>query len=50
MHMPRACAIFSKQGFDVIPAPTDYAVTAAAWDYYLTPDPAIQVFNLFPYC
>ena len=28
--------------------PTDYAVTAAAWDYYFTPAPAIQVFNLFP--
>jgi uncharacterized SAM-binding protein YcdF (DUF218 family) len=48
MHMPRAYAIFSKLGFDVIPAPTDYAVTGAAWDYYLTPNPAIQVFNLFP--
>ena len=48
LHMPRASAIFRKQGFDVIPAPTDYAVTAALWDYYLTPDPAIQVFNLFP--
>jgi uncharacterized SAM-binding protein YcdF (DUF218 family) len=48
MHMPRAHAIFSKQGFDVIPAPTDYAVSAAAWDYYFTPAPAIQVFNLFP--
>ena len=48
LHMPRARAIFSKLGFDVIPAPTDYTVTRAAWDYYLTPDPAIQVFNLFP--
>ena len=48
LHMPRASAIFRKQGFDVIPAPTDYAVTTALWDYYLTPDPAIQVFNLFP--
>ena len=48
LHMPRARAIFSRQGFDVIPAPTDYTVTAAAWDYYLTPDPAIQVFNLLP--
>jgi uncharacterized SAM-binding protein YcdF (DUF218 family) len=48
LHMPRARAIFSSLGFDVIPAPTDYTVTAAAWDYYLTPDPAIQIFNLFP--
>lgn len=48
LHMPRARAIFAKQGFDVIPAPTDYTVTEAAWNYYLTPEPAIQVFNLFP--
>lgn len=26
-HMPRAKAVFEKQGFDVIPAPTDYFVT-----------------------
>jgi uncharacterized SAM-binding protein YcdF (DUF218 family) len=48
LHMPRAYAIFSKQGFDVTPAPTDYTVSEAAWDYYLTPDPAVQIFNLFP--
>jgi uncharacterized SAM-binding protein YcdF (DUF218 family) len=48
MHMPRAHAIFVRQGFDVIPAPTDYIVSAAAWDYYFSPDPAVQVFNLFP--
>jgi uncharacterized SAM-binding protein YcdF (DUF218 family) len=27
MHMPRALAIFQKQGFDVIPAPTDFLTT-----------------------
>lgn len=48
MHMPRAQAIFAKQDFDVIPAPTDYRVTQTNWDYYLTPDVAIQAFNLFP--
>ena len=26
-HMPRAVAIFEKQGFEVIPAPTDFFVT-----------------------
>jgi uncharacterized SAM-binding protein YcdF (DUF218 family) len=26
MHMPRALAIFKKQGFEVIPAPTDFHV------------------------
>ena len=48
MHMPRSVAIFEKQGFTVTPAPTDYMVTQADWDYYFAPDPAIQVFNLFP--
>jgi len=27
MHMPRALAIFQKQGFDVTPAPTDFLAT-----------------------
>jgi len=48
MHMPRAVAIFQKQGFDVIPAPTDFMGTQADWEYYSSPNPAIQVFNLFP--
>ena len=48
LHMPRSRAVFVKQGFDVIPAPTDYNVTQAEWDYYWTPDPSIQVFNFFP--
>lgn len=26
-HMPRAAAVFEKEGFEVIPAPTDYFVT-----------------------
>lgn len=27
MHMPRAVALFEKQGFEVIPLPTDFSVT-----------------------
>jgi uncharacterized SAM-binding protein YcdF (DUF218 family) len=27
MHMPRSIALFEKQGFQVLPAPTDYTVT-----------------------
>ncbi len=30
-HMPRALALFEKQGFQVIPAPTDFTVTFAGW-------------------
>ena len=48
LHMPRAAAIFRKQGFEVIPAPTDYLVTQADWEYYLRPDLSVQVFNLVP--
>jgi uncharacterized SAM-binding protein YcdF (DUF218 family) len=48
MHMPRAAAIFRKQGFDVITAPSDYLVTEADWEYYLRPDLSVQVFNLVP--
>jgi uncharacterized SAM-binding protein YcdF (DUF218 family) len=29
MHMPRAVALFQKQGLDVIPVPVDYSVTQA---------------------
>lgn len=48
LHMPRAAAIFRKQGMEVIPAPTDYLVTEADWEYYLRPDLSVQVFNLIP--
>ncbi len=30
-HMPRSHALFSAQGFEVIPAPTDYAVPDYQW-------------------
>ncbi len=30
-HMPRSVALFEKQGLTVIPAPTDYNLTEAAW-------------------
>ena len=42
MHMPRSVAIFEKQGFDVIPAPTDFNITQSeelpfsqVWPNYL---------------
>lgn len=48
LHMPRAAAIFRKQGIEIIPAPTDYLVTQADWEHYLQPDLALQLFNLVP--
>ena len=32
----------------MVPAPTDYYVTQADWDYYLTPNYQIQLTNLIP--
>lgn len=48
LHMPRAVAIFKKQGFDVIPAPTDYLVTNADWAHYTQADLGLQLYNLLP--
>lgn len=48
MHMPRSVALFEKQGFEVIPAPTDFIITkydenlpfSQVWPNYL--------FSIFP--
>ncbi len=48
MHMPRAAAIFARLGIDAVPAPTDYMVTQADFDFYLQPDLSVQLFNLVP--
>jgi uncharacterized SAM-binding protein YcdF (DUF218 family) len=47
-HMPRAVAAFAKTGLEVIPAPTDFQVTQADWDYYTQPNLVIQLYNLLP--
>jgi uncharacterized SAM-binding protein YcdF (DUF218 family) len=47
-HMPRAVGLFEYQGFDVIPAPTDYAVTQAGWENLWQPNLTAQLFNVFP--
>ncbi|MBX3000543.1 MAG: YdcF family protein [Caldilineaceae bacterium] len=48
MHMPRASALFARQGFDVIPAPTDFFLTEADWEFYTQPSLEVQIFNLLP--
>jgi uncharacterized SAM-binding protein YcdF (DUF218 family) len=48
MHMPRAVALFEKQGVDVIPAPADYNITQADWDHLWEPNLTTQLFNLLP--
>lgn len=47
-HMPRSVALFEHQGLQVIPAPTDYAITQPAWDDLTRPNLAVQFLNLFP--
>jgi uncharacterized SAM-binding protein YcdF (DUF218 family) len=48
LHMPRSVDLFKHQGFDVIPAPTDYSVTQAAWQRLTDPNLATQFLNLMP--
>jgi uncharacterized SAM-binding protein YcdF (DUF218 family) len=47
-HMPRAMALFTKQGLDVSPAPTDFSVTQADWQQLWELKLQIQIFNLIP--
>ncbi|GAB4500106.1 MAG: YdcF family protein [Anaerolineales bacterium] len=48
-HMPRAVGLFRTQGFEVIPMPTGYQVSARDWDELLHP-PTFAAFllDLFP--
>ncbi len=48
MHMPRAAALFRHQGFEVIPAPTDYSITETDWQSMLSASPPAQLLNLLP--
>jgi uncharacterized SAM-binding protein YcdF (DUF218 family) len=48
MHMPRAVALFKHQGFDVVPAPTDFTVTDSVWQDLTHGDIAGQIVNFFP--
>ena len=46
--MPRSVALFEKQGIQVIPAPTDFAVTEASWSKLTNINLAAQLVNLLP--
>jgi uncharacterized SAM-binding protein YcdF (DUF218 family) len=48
LHMPRSVALFEAQGLEVIPAPTDFYVTEAAWQAVTQLNPAVQILSLFP--
>jgi len=47
-HMPRSVRLFEKQGLEVIPAPTDYAVVQDTWDRLWEPSIRVQLLNLLP--
>ncbi len=47
-HMPRAVALFEHQGFEVVPAPVDYAVTQARWEALWSPNLPSLLLNLLP--
>ena len=47
-HMPRAAALFKAQGFQVIPAPTDFIVADRDWEALSQGSLASKLLNLFP--
>jgi len=46
--MPRAYATFVYPEIAVTPAPTDFWVSQAEWDYYTQPKLSVQLMNLLP--
>ena len=48
VHMPRAVAIFEKQGIHVLPIPTDFAVTQPDWEYATSTNLLVQMGNFLP--
>jgi len=48
VHMPRSMGLFLKQGFEVIPAPTDYTVTQADWEGAKKAAPQALLIGLLP--
>jgi uncharacterized SAM-binding protein YcdF (DUF218 family) len=48
IHMPRAYATFAHSEIGATPAPTDFWVSQAEWDYYTQPKLSIQLMNLLP--
>lgn len=47
-HMPRSVGLFEKQGFEVIPAPTDFTVTEQGWENLKRGGLATQLLALLP--
>jgi uncharacterized SAM-binding protein YcdF (DUF218 family) len=47
-HMPRAVKLFEDQGFEVIPAPTDYDLTEEDWQSLTHASLPTHLYNLLP--
>lgn len=47
-HMPRSVGIFEKLGVEVIPAPADFNITQADWEFEFRGGPEIILFNFLP--
>lgn len=47
-HMPRSVELFKAQGFDVVPAPTDYSVTETEWKEAFDPSLENLLVSLLP--
>lgn len=47
-HMPRSVKLFEAQGFEVVPAPTDFRVTEEDWRFLFEAEPAGQLFHWLP--
>ncbi len=48
LHMPRAVGLFERQGFEVIPAPTDFNVTQEDWQNLLHAGFTARLISLLP--
>jgi len=48
LHMPRSVSLFEHQGFEVLPAPTDYFVTQSLWQSLFRPNAMTAFMNIFP--
>ena len=47
-HMPRSVAIFERQGFTVIPAPSDFIATESDWEQWREGNWQVRVLSLLP--
>lgn len=48
LHMPRAVALFEKQGLEVIPAPADFTVTEEGWETLFSGPIETRIITLLP--